>query len=74
MKNPWTRKNPFLSMWLSAAHTTMNRARAQGTAAARREVNKAATAAVTEGTKQVMDFWTRALTPTAKPRRARKRR
>ncbi len=37
MANPWTRKNPFLSLWLSAANAAAGRARAQTTAAAARQ-------------------------------------
>ncbi|KAA0997456.1 hypothetical protein FVF58_49235 [Paraburkholderia panacisoli] len=48
MKNPWTKKNPFLSMWLSGANTVAGSARGHATAAAKR-----GTAA----------FWTAALTP-----------
>ncbi len=28
MKNPWLKKNPFMSMWLSGANTVLNSARA----------------------------------------------
>jgi len=36
MSNPWTKKNPFMSMWLSGANAVANRARGQATAAAKR--------------------------------------
>ena len=29
MKNPWTKRNPFMSMWLSAANTVAASARKQ---------------------------------------------
>lgn len=73
LKNPWLKKNPFLSVWLSAANSTMSRARGYGTAAVRREVNKAATTAATAGTKQAINFWASVLTPPKAPRRKRKR-
>ena len=57
MKNPWTKKNPFMSMWLSGANSAMGSARGHGTAAAERELKKATSTATTVGTKQVLDFW-----------------
>ena len=56
MKNPWTKKNPFMSMWLSGANSVMNRARGQATAAGRRE----ATAIAARGMGDVLDFWAKA--------------
>jgi len=54
MSNPWLKKNPFMSMWLTAANTAAGRGRGQATSAARRQV--AATQA--EVTRQIVDFWT----------------
>jgi hypothetical protein len=54
MRNPWLKKNPFLSMWLTAANQVAGSARGQATNAARRQV--AATQA--EATRQVLEFWT----------------
>jgi hypothetical protein len=58
VKNPWTKKNPFMSMWLSGANRVVGSARGQVKAAAKR---------------QVVDFWTSALTP-PKPKKRRTRR
>ncbi|WP_316252024.1 hypothetical protein [Paraburkholderia sp. 31.1] len=58
MKNPWTKKNPFLSMWLSGANTVANSARVRTTAAAKR-----ATSAI----------WSAALS-SPKPKKSRKTR
>lgn len=69
MKNPWLKKNPLLSMWLSAANAVAGPARSRATAEAKRQ----ARTAMTNGTKQVTDFWTAALTPPA-PKKKRKRR
>jgi hypothetical protein len=69
MKNPWTKKNPFLSMWLSGANAIAGSMRARATAEAKRQ---SATAARKSG-KQIADFWTSALTP-PKPAKRRKRR
>ena len=53
MRNPWTTKNPFMSLWLSSANKVMGSARAQTTAAAKRQL----AAAQAEAAKQVVDFW-----------------
>ena len=37
MKNPWTKKNPFMSMWLSGANAVAGSVRGHATAAAKRE-------------------------------------
>jgi hypothetical protein len=53
MRNPWTTKNPAMSLWLSAANRVAGSARGQATAAAKRQV--AATQA--DMTRQIIDFW-----------------
>jgi hypothetical protein len=74
MKNPWTKKNPFMSMWLSAANSAIARSRGQATAAVKREATKAAKTVTNEGVKQVTDFWVNALKPPAAPRKPRTRK
>lgn len=54
MRNPWTKKNPAMSMWLSAANSVAGAARGQASAAAKRQV--ATTQA--EATRQIIGFWT----------------
>ena len=54
MNNPWTSKNPFMSMWLSAANRSAGIARGQATAAARRQV----ATAQAEAMQQFLEFWT----------------
>ena len=44
--NPWLKKNPFLSMWLSSANRVVGAVRARATARAKRELK----AAVAEAT------------------------
>ncbi len=73
MKNPWLKKNPFMSMWLSGAYKVAGAARGLATAAIKREATRASKDAAAEGTKQVLDFWGAAAgaaapTPKAKPR------
>lgn len=68
MSNPWTKKNPLMSMWLSAANRAAGTARGQATAMAKRQV--AATQA--EAARQIVDFWSGKATqptPRKKPRR-----
>ncbi|MGC4062941.1 MAG: hypothetical protein QM749_19715 [Aquabacterium sp.] len=69
MKNPWTKKNPFMSMWLSGANAVIGSARSRVTAESKRQAN----ALMAQGTKQMVDLWTSALTIPAKSKRKRKR-
>ena len=73
MKNPWLKKNPLMSLWLSGAHKVAGAARGQAAAAVKREATRATKDAVTEGTRQVLDFWGGARDAATKPK-ARKRR
>lgn len=72
MKNPWTKKNPFLSMWLSGANAVFGAARGRATAEAKRQASTLAT----KSTRQINDFWMDALTgkPPAKHKRKKKTR
>jgi hypothetical protein len=47
MSNPWLKKNPFMSLWLSGANKVAGSARAQVAAEAKRRFN-ATVAQVTE--------------------------
>lgn len=66
MRNPFLTKNPFMSVWLSAANKAAGAARGQATAAAKREMSTAQN----EIARQVTDFWTgkSATTPRKKKR------
>lgn len=46
MNNPWLKKNPFMSMWLSTANRVAGSLRGQATAQVKRQMN----AAVAEAT------------------------
>lgn len=59
MSNPWLKKNPFMSAWLSTANRVAGSVRAQATAEARRQVKAVVAEAFSPPT------------PTAKPRRKR---
>jgi len=68
MSNPWTKKNPLMSMWLSSANKAVSASRGQVAAAAKRQV--ASTQA--EAVRQIVDFWSGK--PAKAPARKRKRR
>jgi hypothetical protein len=71
MKNPWTKKNPLMSVWLSSAHSMLNTARGHATAQARRE----ASTLMARGMQDAADFWASLLTPpTARKRKRAGRR
>ena len=53
MTNPWLKKNPFMSMWLSAANRAAGSARGEAMSAVMRQV----AASQAEATRQVVDFW-----------------
>jgi hypothetical protein len=63
MANPWLKKNPLMSMWLSSANAAAGRARSIASA----ETSKQQA----ELTKQTVRFWTRAWQSAVKPRRHR---
>lgn len=68
MRNPWLKKNPLMSMWLSGANAVMGAARSRGTAEGKRQ----AATMMSHGTKQVSRFWINALMPmTRKQKKSR---
>ena len=70
MSNPWLKKNPFMSMWLSTANRIGGSLRGQATAQAKRQVR----AAVTEATNENIRLWSAAgLPPVAKKKKPRQR-
>jgi hypothetical protein len=54
MPNPWTRKNPFMSIWLTAANQSAGMPRGKATTAARRQIATAQADAM----RQFLGFWT----------------
>ena len=70
MKNPWVKKNPFLSMWLSGANTVAGKARSRATAESRRQVSTM----MTDTTKQIIDFWSAGMLSKPPAKRRKKRR
>lgn len=65
MKNPWLKKNPLMSMWLSGANAVAGSARRRVSA----EIKRQNAVMMNRGMKQVTDFWTG--TPPAKRRKKR---
>ena len=67
MRNPWTKKNPFLSMWLSGANAVIGAARGHVTA----EANRQSEALMRATGQQIQDFWLGGMA--SKTRRRKKR-
>ena len=68
MSNPWLKKNPYLSMGLSAANTMVGAAQGH----ARKNTKKQAAAATRQMTQAMLDAWT-APFAAPKPRRRKPR-
>jgi hypothetical protein len=66
MANPWTKKNPLLSMWLSGVNALAGRARGAGAAEAKRQRTSSA--------KQAAHLWSGAWLAGTKPKSKAKRR
>jgi hypothetical protein len=67
LKNPWLKKNPFMSMWLSGANTILGSARGRAVAEARRQT----AAMMNEGAREMVRFWSGTSAPSA-PRKRKK--
>ncbi|NWF45567.1 hypothetical protein F3K02_09955 [Hydrogenophaga sp. D2P1] len=70
MSNPWLKKNPFMSMWLSTANSVAGSMRGQATAEAKRQVN----AAIAEAARENLKVWNAAVKPAAAKPAARTKR
>lgn len=70
MSNPWLKKNPFMSMWLSSANSVANTARAKLTSQAKRQT----TTAVNKASQDIFGLWVDAMGSAAKPTRRKKRK
>ena len=69
MSNPWLKKNPFMSMWLSGANSVANSARGRIAAEAQRQ----SATAVQRAAGDIFSMWTDALTGSHAPQRRKKR-
>lgn len=54
MSNPWLKKNPFMSIWLSEANRIASVMRGQATAQAKRQIKTAVTEATNENLKALI--------------------
>ena len=70
MANPWMKKNPFLSMWLSGANAVAGSMRGR----AIREARRQSTTAMRTASKAIFDAWTSPWTLGATKRKKRTRR
>lgn len=68
MSNPWLKKNPFMSMWLSEANRITASLRGQATAQAKRQINAAVTQAAKDSVNQLFET---PVSPKVKPKRRR---
>ena len=66
MKNPWVKKNPYLSMWLSGANAVAGAARSRATA----EVRRQTATLMTQSNRQMVELWSDVL---GVPRKKRKK-
>lgn len=70
MTQPWLKKNPFMSMWLSTANRMAGSMRGAATAQVKQQVK----AALAEATNENIKLWSAAAaTPAARSRPKRKR-
>lgn len=70
MANPWLKKNPFMSMWLSGANAAAGSLRGRAAGHMKRE----ASTAMVKATQDVFDFWTAGLMAPPAKKRTRRRR
>jgi hypothetical protein len=68
MSNPWMKKNPFLSMWMSGANAVVGTARGHAHAAAKRQ----GSALMASATQQTLRYWSSILAPSTRGSRKRK--
>jgi hypothetical protein len=69
MANPWLKKNPFMSMWLSGFNAAAGSMRGHAVSQAKRQT----ASAMTSATKDIVAAWTNGLAPAPAKRRRRKR-
>ncbi len=65
MSNPWLKKNPFMSMWLSGANSVANAARGKIAAEAKRQ----SAAMITKTTSETLGAWPGLFTATKRKRK-----
>lgn len=68
MSNPWLKKNPFMSMWLSSANAVVGSARGKVVAEARRQSKAAASKVTTD----IFNMWAPPVAVVPKKRKAKR--
>jgi len=69
MSNPWLKKNPFMSMWLSAFNSAAGSMRGHAIGHAKRQ----AKTATTNASKAIIDAWLGSTTPVPAKKKRRRR-
>jgi hypothetical protein len=69
MSNPWLKKNPFMSAWLSAFNSAAGAMRGHAIGQAKRQ----AKTATTNATKTIFDAWLGSTTPVPTKKKRRRR-
>ena len=69
MTNPWLKKNPFLSMWLSGANAAASSARGRIVSEAKRQ----STLAVNKAASDMFTIWADAMAGSCAPKRRKRR-
>jgi hypothetical protein len=67
MSNPWLKKNPFMSMWLSRANSVANTARGKIAAEAKRQ----SATAINKATSDMFGAWSGVMTGAPKRKKSR---
>lgn len=70
MANPWLKKNPFMSMWMSGAHSVAGTLRAKAASQAKRQAASATTKAIDD----LAGLWFAGFTPPSTKLRKRRKR
>ena len=70
MANPWLKKNPFMSMWLSGFNAAAGSMRGHAVSQAKRQT----ASAMTKATNDIFGAWTAGLAPPPAKSRRRQRR
>ena len=68
MPNPWNKKNPLMSMWLSGANRVAGAARGQAVSQMKKSAAQANKKAVSDAT----DLWLKPFAGSAKPTKKRR--
>ena len=73
MSNPWLKKNPLMSMWLSGANAVAGTVRGRATGQAKRQAG-AAGVQTAHAAQEIFRLWAGALTPALAPVAKKRRR